>query len=245
MSKDHDMIFKAGKKLYTYMMLIIFVALGAVVAGGISSRIKNAKKEDEEYAAQIASYNAEIEQLQSKVEKEQSEIVKLSDRYETELSKLKASDRDFHNLYNMYSESLENTRKLAGLTSVSGEGIIIRLDDSGLLQGSLVHDEYLADLVNVLKSAGAQAISINGQRIIPTSEILCLGPSIRVNGERLFAPYSIYAIGDAEQLQKAFLASDIYETIIRKSLVFDVQKLEKIIISPYSGDYYRQISGLY
>ena len=64
-------------------------------------------------------------------------------------------------LSDMYSRSLETDRVLAGLTTVSGSGIVIRLDDSGLVQ-SLVHDSYLTEILNVLKGAGAQAISING-----------------------------------------------------------------------------------
>ena len=182
--------------------------------------------------------------MTAKISEVKNEITGIDTRYRQVLGRLKETDREFYNLYDMYSRSLETDRVLAGLTTVSGSGIVIRLDDSGLSQ-ALVHDSYLVEILNVLKSAGAQAISINGERIVPTSEVLCLGPSIRVNGVRLFAPYRISAVGDADQLLKAYQESKIYSTIVAQNLLYDVQKYDELVIGAYTADPDKQINKLF
>ena len=197
-----------------------------------------------DYSEQYNHWNA-VESLGDWLKREHVPgITGIDTRYRQVLGRRKETDREFYNLYDMYSRSLETDRVLAGLTTVSGSGIVIRLDDSGLVQ-SLVHDSYLSEILNVLKSAGAQAISINGERIVPTSEVLCLGPSIRVNGVRLFAPYRIAAVGEPDTLLKAYQESRIYSTIVAQNLLYDVQKYDNLIIGAYTGDPNKQITKLY
>ena len=80
------------------------------------------------------------------------------------------------------AEELQKLRILSGLTSLSGPGIVLTLDDSKLKGNEdapadmyLIHYEDLLLVVNELFAAGAEAVSINGQRIITTSEIRCAG----------------------------------------------------------------------
>ncbi len=232
-------------KIYTGLLLAIFIALGAIVAGKISSNVREARARNEENEKLISRYTQEAEELSAELEQKKAEYKAIESRYQTVLGELKETDKDFYNLYNMYSGSLENSRLLAGLTTVSGRGIVIKLDDSGLILRSIVHDTYLMEILNVLKGAGAQAVAINGERIVPTSEVLCLGPSIRVNGTRLFAPYRITAIGDPDVLMNAYQNSRIYSTIVSQNLLYDVQKSEKIVITSFSGDHYKLITKLF
>ena len=162
-----------------------------------------------------------------------------------ELAQLKINNKEFYELYRLSAANLDNARKQAGLTTVQGAGIIIRLDDSGLVQGTLVHDSYLIDTVNVLKEAGAQAISVNGQRVLATTELLCLGPSIRVNGSKEFAPYHILAIGDPETLLRAYQSSAVYRTIVSLNLIYDVQQSENLVVPSYGGNYKSLITKLF
>lgn len=113
------------------------------------------------------------------------------------------------------AEELERVRILAGLTPVKGPGIIARVEDappSAIPAGAdrqafVVHDEDLLKIVNELRAAGAEAISVNGQRIVATSEIRCSGPVIRVNNVSVGSPYEIRAIGDPEALKSALTIS--------------------------------------
>ena len=236
---------KAGRIVYRYLLMVVFIAIGAVVAGKISYEARSVREQSEETSRLIEQYTKELTELEAKVAETKAEVGRVGNRYNSALSQLKETDREFFNLYERYTGSLTQTRKLAGLTSVSGAGIVISLDDSGIVEGSLVHDSYLTETVNILKAAGAQAISINGERIVATSEMLCLGPSIRVNGSRLFAPYRIYAIGDADALLKAYQESRVYATIVSQGLIYDVRKSDELVITGYSGNYHKQIAKLF
>lgn len=117
---------------------------------------------------------------------------------------------------------LSDMQILAGLTALEGPGIIISLDDyaAGLAAAPtedanrfIIHYDKLLNIVNDLRSANAEAISINGQRIIASSEIRCVGNVILVNTTRLAPPFLISAIGDPTTLENALNSSVSYETL--------------------------------
>ena len=69
----------------------------------------------------------------------------------------------------------------------------------------IIHYENLLYLVNDLRNAGAEGISINGQRIVVSSEIRCVGNVILVNTTRLAPPFEISAIGDPKALELSLI----------------------------------------
>ena len=89
---------------------------------------------------------------------------------------------------------------LAGFTDVEGPGVTIIMQDSTAVNTTgdeadyLIHDSDLLSVINELRSAGAEAISLNGERLIATSEVRCTGAVVTVNGRRYAAPYIIFAI---------------------------------------------------
>ena len=104
---------------------------------------------------------------------------------------------------------IKKNNLLLGLTDVSGKGIVIELADGKsniqILDASslLIHDGNLRDIVNELANAGAEAIEINGQRIVNSTYIVCAGNVILVNGEKISSPCIIKAIGNQESLYGA------------------------------------------
>lgn len=105
-------------------------------------------------------------------------------------------------------QELEQLRIFAGLTTVSGQGVTVTMHDSSSKNGGdsnayLVHAEDLLAVVNELNSAGAEAVSINGQRYIGKSAITCAGSIVMVNGVRVAAPFTILAVGEPDTLQSA------------------------------------------
>jgi uncharacterized protein YlxW (UPF0749 family) len=104
---------------------------------------------------------------------------------------------------------LQKTKFLAGITPTRGEGIILVMQDSkkrpptaNALESEnfLIHDLDLQRVVNELWATGAEAISVNEQRVIGRTSIRCVGPSIQVNSVPLAPPYEIRAIGDTNAL---------------------------------------------
>jgi uncharacterized protein YlxW (UPF0749 family) len=102
-----------------------------------------------------------------------------------------------------------------GLTAVSGPGLVVVLDDApvsaataGVDQNQLlVHQSDLQAVVNALWAGGAEAMSIAGQRLVPTSAVRCVGPTLLLNGEVYSPPYRVQAIGPAAAMKKALSAS--------------------------------------
>lgn len=104
---------------------------------------------------------------------------------------------------------IKDGNKVLGLTEVTGNGLIITINDNQDISLNswfadpnllVVHDTDLMSVVNELKNAGAEAISINEQRLVTTSAIECDGNIIKVNGEKIGAPFTIKAIGLPEVL---------------------------------------------
>jgi uncharacterized protein YlxW (UPF0749 family) len=99
---------------------------------------------------------------------------------------------------------------LSGLSAVRGPGILVTMADSARPRNRqedpnvfLIHDDDLLKVVNELRAAGAEAISINGQRLTALSEIRCVGPTISINAVRVAPPIVISAIGDAPTMESA------------------------------------------
>ena len=65
----------------------------------------------------------------------------------------------------------------------------------------IIHDDDLLRVINELRAAGAEAIAINGERIVAMSEIRCAGPTLSVNNNRSAPPYEIKAIGNPNNLE--------------------------------------------
>lgn len=105
-------------------------------------------------------------------------------------------------------KQFESVRLQAGLTPVKGPGIVVRMSDSPRQPGPnedaydfIVHDLDLSVLVNELWASGAEAVEVNGQRMVGRSSIRCVGPTVLVNTNRIASPFIIKAIGDVDHLE--------------------------------------------
>jgi uncharacterized protein YlxW (UPF0749 family) len=163
---------------------------------------------------------------------------------EREIDKLreqlaKANERDSKGLV----EELRKLRTLGGLTSLTGPGIILTLDDSKLKGKDdsdtdmyLIHYEDLLLVVNELYAAGAEAVSINGQRLISTSEIRCAGPTILVNSTRVTPPFEVLAIGDPDVLKTSLeMRGGVLEPMRPWGIQITIAQKDNIIMPPYKG----------
>jgi uncharacterized protein YlxW (UPF0749 family) len=109
----------------------------------------------------------------------------------------------------------------AGLIPLTGTGIVLELEDSvePPAPGSesadyLVGARDIRAVVEELWAAGAEAIAVNGERIVPTSAIIDVGPSILVNAAYLAGPYQVTALGP-EDLYSRLSGSTGFVDLIR------------------------------
>lgn len=132
---------------------------------------------------------------------------------------------------------------LSGTTDVKGEGVIITLSDgetpsdTSTRTDTLVHDSDVLTVVNELKAAGAEAISVNGQRIISTSAIRCVGPVIQVNYQKVAAPFEIKAIGNAQYLESAMnIKNGVVDMLKQLGVGVSMTREKEVNISKYEGN---------
>ena len=134
-----------------------------------------------------------------------------------------------------------------GLNNVEGPGIILKINDGTTneleentdeINNKLLHDNDMALVLNQLRVAGAEAISVNNHRIVPWSGVICNWAFIGFDdGGMEYAPFNIYVIGDSEKLKAALLedGSHIKQLMFRK-LDVDIKVVDKIIMPPTSAN---------
>ncbi len=159
--------------------------------------------------------------------------------------RLDASKNDETSIQKEEDIKLANT--FLGLTDVTGNGIVITLRDNNKVKKSnispldnielyLVHAGDLVEVVNALRNAGAEAISINGQRVTNFTAIYCAGNVVVVNGEKISSPVEIKAIGSPELLYGSLTIPGGYLELMEETgVVVDVKKTENITINKFDG----------
>lgn len=177
-----------------------------------------------------------------------------------EISSLSKSLIELSEKYNKYTntskqnkvvlDELEKEYKyvklMYGMDEVEGQGIIIKLDDrrkgsytnSFELWNSIVHDFDLREIIVDLKNADAEAIEINGYRIVANTAITCEGPIIMINGRYITPPFIVKAIGDKDALYYAMYNPDSwYKTMELRGLNLSLSKSDKIKVNGLFDDF--------
>jgi uncharacterized protein YlxW (UPF0749 family) len=101
----------------------------------------------------------------------------------------------------------------AGLVPVEGPAVTVALDDAPRREGRpalsddpddlVVHQQDVQAVVNALWSAGAEAMTLMGQRIVSTSAVRCVGNTVILHGRVYGPPFVVTAVGDPDRLREA------------------------------------------
>lgn len=212
----------------------------ALLTSGIIVQINTIKKSSVSVNSSRRTANSELK----------SEVIKWKERYEKAYDDLQDMDHQLENIReiatkdnNEYTETekqLKNMNALLGLTEVKGEGIVITVEDSATatindenLSSELVHNTDIIEIINELKNTGAEAISVNGQRIISSSYINCVGSVITINGEKVNSPFVISAIGNRASLGGITRPGSYLELMQEDGITVKVEKLSEVIVPKY------------
>lgn len=204
---------------------------------------------------QSSSGQTSVQTLTYELEQAKSEGIKLLEELQ-ELEKekdeiIKQLGNDGNPVLNDLIDRKQKLMLVNGLTDVKGSGVVITLNDaparSEIDPSELViHDMDIVNILNTLRAAGAQAISINDERIIATSKHFCAGPTILINQKRYPVPYIIKAIGDPDELYNALEQSEAVVIMRIYNIQVDISKEDEILIPRYKiyGKIENMISGL-
>ncbi len=190
---------------------------------------------------------SDIQEIQAQLDREKAELDQLQQEVALVQDQITAFDQakgDAGDLRDLLKTNLQEAQKVAGVTDMEGPGVIVIINDGDreLLEHEnpntvIVHNMDVQALVDDLRLAGAEAIAVNGQRVIfGHTEIQCTGPTIRVNDEVYAQPFVIKAIGNRRHLESALNAPGTYGQVLKQYGVFvEVYTSINIVVPAFEG----------
>ncbi|MGH4140961.1 DUF881 domain-containing protein [Clostridium sp.] len=175
-----------------------------------------------------------------------SDVNNLKEQYYNASSKLKKYDSGDVKKFKVLEEiqkEVSSNNIIIGKTDVKGSGIKIILDDGNtnieeFSSRQLIHDADIAEVINDLQNAGAEAIAVNGERIIYNNYALCWGAPIKLNGVKIVAPFNINAIGNEDVLYNYLTLESIHTKELKlRQVKISIVKTDDIEILAYTGDF--------
>ncbi len=219
---------------FQWAIILVGMVLGVMLAVQyrVTKEIQSTEpvRRSQQLSAEVSQARKNRDELQARV-----------DQLRADLSKLSEGPLDSE-----LKEELDRARIEAGISELSGSGVEVTLNDSNfsLKPGEnpnlyVLHDEDVLRVLNEIRAAGAEAISINGQRLLATTEIRCTGPTIVLNkNKRLAPPYVITAIGNPDTLESSLkMKGGVAETLQFWGIQVGVKKLPQVTIPAYSGGF--------
>ena len=230
---------KKGKKIITItiglvcfiLSMIMFMQFKIVHETDLAS-IDTMKETD--LRTELANWKSKYDEVNEKYAEVEEKLKSYNEEYSSD-------EKTRENL----EKELAELNLILGKTNVEGDGLIITLAEK--TDEELAEDEEklsigaedLVYIVNYLKDAGAEAISINEERVVNTTDIVDVGGNIKVNSRYLKGTtYIIKAIGNSSYLESAITGKNGYESQLETTGVnVDIKKQDKIEIGKYNGEF--------
>lgn len=162
---------------------------------------------ESELRTELASWKSKYEDVQEKLEENNERI-----------EEYRQGTEDNEKSTQLLQEELNQAKTSLGLTDVIGEGVVVTLEDNDIPPDYYDEDDVydgkinvydILQLINELKLAGAEAISINDIRVVDKTDIaLVMDTYIVVDGVRITSPYEVKAIGNQTALESGLMQKD-------------------------------------
>lgn len=185
----------------------------------------------------IENYNRELNVVENQINVDKEIISHIKSSIEE-----KSSPAYQDELKRSLQNELKELKILSGEYDIKGEGIVIMIDDSKdedykNTNLGIIHDIDIMIILNELKAAGVDAISINDVRVMGDSEIKCMGPTVKVDGHSKATPFIIKAVGDMEMIYNIMSDKNSYINLLETTYYMDVkvEKNKNIIIPKRDG----------
>ena len=224
------------------MIAMVLGIMCLLLTAGIFIQIRTVKSNNSTVSNNYEENNlrAEVLKYKERYDNKYKELEKAENELEKERENSTKNDGDLK----QKEEEITNGNKIIGLSEVTGSGVIVTLTDSKKdISSSLnpselvVHDLDVLSVINELKNAGAEAISINDQRIVSNTVIECIGAVIKINGQRVGAPFTIKAIGMPELLKNTYRNGGYLKVLEGDRIQVDFKTSDNITIPKYTGTY--------
>lgn len=194
------------------------------------------------------SENQNLVDIINQLEIETQELEANIDSIRTELAGQGVTTAPGDDYYARLQQELADSQFLSGQTAVTGSGIVLTLNDNTAgaeaakqadpanyyPENYIIHDANLRYLLNDITYM-AEAIAINGQRIVDTSDIRCVGTVIMINSTRVAPPYEITLIGSPALLEAAVQDASQYIYLHNRNMPVKITRSDNLSVPAYTG----------
>lgn len=181
---------------------------------------------ESELRTELSNWKKRYEEVNEKYQEVQQRTAKYKEKTESN-----------NETYTLVKTELDQTNLSLGKTDVEGPGIIITINNNTNADTDVNADDLLT-IVNSLKLAGAEAISINDERIVNMSDIVYINSTfVKINGQRILSPYTIKAIGNPTYLESFLIGNGGHVDDLRnREHEVTIEQERKVTISKYSDE---------
>lgn len=225
-----------ARRRWTVAVLSLSLAAGGVfAAAALTSRGDDLRPAGGDIESLVRDRSAEVEQQR-----------RTASRLEREIDEL--SRREVVGVPPELRERIAALQPITGTEAVSGPGVRVILDDAPpeveVPEGDdpnilVVHEQDLQAVANALWAGGAEALTLQGRRLISTTGIKCVGSTVVLDGVPYAPPYEFEAVGDPVKLNLALSRSDLVGTYReyaeRWKLVYRTETVPGLRAAPYDG----------
>lgn len=162
----------------------------------------------------------------------------------TEVAAQRSAQADRSAVVDLREGRVSELAAIAGIGELRGPGLRVTLDDSAMRQPPeggnvndlVVHSQDVQAVVNAMWRAGAEAVSINGQRLVSTSAVLCVGNTLLLNGTVHSPPYVVSAIGATrDRFDSDRLVKRLRQASAQFGVRVEIERVSELTVPAYQG----------
>lgn len=230
-------------RISSVLLAVLLVLFGMTISITIKSYIES-REQNSALNLRLSTYKSQIDSLT-----EENAVLKAENTELAGKKNLVSEDVLKAQGFSDLALELSDVRRIAGLTEVPGAGVIITLNDATISdpsdpsQTGIIHSQDILYIVELLKSLGAEAIDVNGERIVNTTVITCLGPTVRVNNARHPVPFVISAVCSTEDCAGIISADEYVQYRITGGVSITVTGVQELTVPAY--DDVKSIDAVY
>ncbi len=211
-------------------LFLISLLAGLLIA--LSVNLTSKKLEEKADIKMYEEARVKKIELQNSVLQEEKKNKELSEK----LKAYESSENHTNHVMEELQQELSLNKKILGYEDVEGKGYEIILEDGEERTNEeldsignwlrIIHNDDMLKILNELKQNGSESISINGERVLSTSEVYCSWAFISINGKKLPAPFKIEVVGDPIKLE-AYMEMPFNQINIMKNRGISVKTEKK------------------
>lgn len=182
--------------------------------------------------------NLREDQLKDELIQLQDDYADMLERFtelKNENEEIKEQGMNENDIRDRLNKELVEVKTFAGMLDVTGAGLLINMKEGSTFS---IQDDDLLQLINELRSADAQAISINDERIVAMTEIRSVSSLyIMINGNRYTSPYEIKVIGDPQKMENSLnMIGGVMDDFKGLDFQISIEKSDSIVIKGVKDD---------